>query len=272
MNTSPVAIRRWLIPLFSGVFVFGLGDCLQTAAGADGSGNRTRTTDEDEQSDGPLYRFGPRKHRFGTGKYYMGREIAPVVGHAEIRWIERPQRSEQENLPLLIKSLKLKPGMVVADIGAGSGVISLLMAEEVKPDGRVLAVDIQKAMLDRLRRKLEKRGIENVVPHRGAEKSPRLEPNSVDLALMVDVYHELQFPHEMMLAISKAVKPGGRVVLVEYRKEDPEVPIKPVHKMTEAQVKKELSRPEFGLKWKKTVDKLPWQHVVVFERVPENER
>ncbi len=206
----------------------------------------------------------------GIGKFYMGREIAHVMGFGPggqgAEWLERTEREREEKLSLLVRSLDLKPGMVVADIGAGSGVISLLMAERILPDGKVLAVDVQQEMLDRLRERTKKLKITNVEPIKGTQKTTALKPESVDLAIMVDVYHELEFPYEMMLDISKSLKPGGRVAFVEYRKEDADVPIKLVHKMTEAQVKKEISQPEFGLKWTKTIGVLPWQHIVLFEK------
>ena len=206
----------------------------------------------------------------GIGKFYMEREIAHVMGFGPggqgAEWLERAVREKEEKLTLLIKSLDLKPGMVVADIGAGSGVISVLMAEKILPEGKVLAVDVQQEMLDRLRDNIKKLKITNVEPVKGTQKTTALKPESVDLAIMVDVYHELEFPYEMMLDISKSLKPGGRVAFVEYRKEDPDVPIKLVHKMTEAQVKKEVSQPEFGLKWTKTIGVLPWQHIVLFEK------
>lgn len=212
----------------------------------------------------------------GIGKFYMGREIARVMGFGfrgrGAAWLERPTREKEEKLSLLVKALDLKPGMVVADIGAGSGVISVLMAEQVTPGGVVLAVDVQQEMLDRLAKNLERHRIENVKTIKGTPKSPQLKPGTVDLAVMVDVYHEFEFPYEMMLEIAGALKPGGRVAFVEYRKEDPTVPIKLVHKMTEAQVKKEINQPEFGLKWNKTIGILPQQHIVVFERVAPDGR
>jgi ubiquinone/menaquinone biosynthesis C-methylase UbiE len=202
----------------------------------------------------------------GIGKFYMGREIAYVMGHQAILWLERPEREREERLTLLIECLSLKPGMVVADIGAGSGVISAMIADRVGVEGTVLAVDIQQEMLDAIAAKCKERGITNIEPVLGTNKSPGLKPESVDLVVMVDVYHEFDFPYEMLLEISKSLKPGGRIAFVEYRKEDPEVPIKEVHKMSEAQVKKEASLPEFGLKFKETIRKLPRQHVIVFER------
>lgn len=207
----------------------------------------------------------------GIGKFYMGREIAHVMGFPAATWLERSEREEEERTTLMVKSLKLKPGMTVADIGAGSGRISLMMAEHVGDEGQVLAVDIQQEMLDLIRKKVKQRKIKNVELVKGTEKSPRLHESTVDLALMVDVYHEFEFPYEMMLELSQAMKPGGRIVFVEFRLEDPDVPIKRVHKMTEAQVKKEMSPPEFGLKWKETIGVLPWQHIIVFEKRAESE-
>lgn len=202
----------------------------------------------------------------GTGKFYLGREIAQVMSFHGAPWLERPEREEEERLSELVHQLKLQPGQVIADIGAGSGVITMKMAEKVGDTGKVFAVDIQQEMLDLLGDKLQNRKIQNIELVLSTEKSPRLEPESIDLALMVDVYHELEYPFEMMLELSRALKPGGRIALVEYRREDPEVPIKLVHKMTEAQVKKEIGQPEFGLKWKETVGTLPRQHLVIFQR------
>jgi tRNA A58 N-methylase Trm61 len=215
----------------------------------------------------PHYTYNKIHDPNGIGKFYQGREIARVMSFHGAPWLERPEREEEERLSLLVKSLKLKPGMAVADMGAGSGVITLLMAEHVGDDGKVFAIDIQQEMLDLLGKKLKAREITNVALVKGTVRSPRLPPASVDLVLMVDVYHEFEFPYEMTLEIAKILKPGGRAVLVEYRKEDPDVPIKLVHKMTEAQVKKELEQEAFGLKWKETIGVLPRQHIIVFERV-----
>lgn len=202
----------------------------------------------------------------GIGKFYMDREIAHVMGFAGMPWLERDEREEEEATSKLIESLQLKPGMVIADIGAGSGVISVLMAEKVAPTGEVLAVDVQQKMLDALKAKCTRLGIKNIKPVLGKTKSPQLPAEKVDLAIMVDVYHEFDFPYEMVQGISEAMKPGGRVVFVEYRKEDASVPIKRVHKMSEAQVKREIGLPEHQLKWTKTIDVLPWQHIIVFEK------
>lgn len=217
----------------------------------------------------PRYEFRADHDPNGIGKFYMGREIAHVMGFAAAPWLERPEREREERTNQMIKSLKLKPGMTIADIGAGSGVITLKMAQQVRPDGKVYAVDIQQEMLDLLGDKLNRLNVDNVQLVLATKTSPRLPEQSLDLAIMVDVYHELEFPYETMLALSKCMKPGGRVVLVEFRLEDPRVPIKLVHKMSVAQAKKELGLPELGLKWKETIGVLPWQHVIVFERLAD---
>jgi len=201
----------------------------------------------------------------GIGKFYMNREIARVMGHQGIVWLERPEREEEERLTLLMEALKLQPGMQVADIGAGSGVISVMIANRIG-DGKVFAVDIQQEMLDALEEKCRLLMVKNVEPVLGTTQSPRLAAASLDLAVMVDVYHEFDFPYEMLKEISSCLKPGGRIAFVEYRKEDPTVPIKAVHKMSEAQVRKEAELPEFGLTWTETVSTLPRQHVVIFTR------
>ena len=217
------------------------------------------------------YTHREQHDRHGIGKFYLGREIAGVMGYGPggqgAAWLERSAREREERLSLLVKSLRLKPGMVVADVGAGSGVISLLMAEQLLPNGKVLAVDVQREMLDRLQQRSKKLGVQNVEPVLGTSTSPMLPAISIDLALFVDVYHEFEYPYEMMSAISKALKPGGRAVFVEYRKEDPTVPIKLVHKMSVAQVRKEISQQEFLLEWKETIGVLPRQHIIVFERI-----
>ena len=230
------------------------------------AGSARGRDDESSRKAGRRYRFKVDHDPDGIGKLYMGREIAKVMSFHGAPWLERATREREENLTAMIKALDLQPGMVVADIGAGTGVISVMMADKVAPGGKVLAVDIQEEMLRLLEEKLKRLEIDNVEPVLGTIKSPELPEASVDLAIMVDVYHEFSHPYEMMLALSKGMKPGGRIAFVEYRKEDPQVPIKPLHKMTEAQVKKEIEQPEFGLKWKETIDVLPRQHIVVFEK------
>jgi ubiquinone/menaquinone biosynthesis C-methylase UbiE len=200
----------------------------------------------------------------GIGVFYMGREIAQVMGHEGADWLDRPEREKEEAPSLLVKALGLKPGMAVADIGAGSGYLSFLMAKQVAPKGQVFAEDIQPEMLDIVRAKAKKLGIKNVVPWLGTTTDPKLPPASMDLMIMVDVYHEFDQPYEMVNSMVKALKKGGRIVFVEYRKEDPMVPIKEVHKMSVAQVRKEMS--VFPLVWKETMGILPRQHIIVFSK------
>ncbi|ADG69996.1 Methyltransferase type 11 [Planctopirus limnophila DSM 3776] len=235
---------------------------LFAAAGSPGMANEPPVALEPA----PRYTFREDHDPNGTGKFYMGREIALVMSFHGAPWLERPEREEEERLSKLVQLLDLKPNQVAADIGAGSGVITMMMADQVGPKGKVLAVDIQQEMLDLLADKLNRRNLLNVDLVLGTEKSPKIAPGTLDLALMVDVYHELEFPYEMMKEMAASLKPGGRLVFVEYRREDPEVPIKLIHKMSEAQVRKEAEQPEFGLKWKATHKDLPRQHVIVFEK------
>jgi ubiquinone/menaquinone biosynthesis C-methylase UbiE len=198
----------------------------------------------------------------GLGKFYMGREIAQVMGHQAADWLERPEREAEEQPAWLLARLPVAPGQTVADIGAGTGFLTRRLAKKVGPAGKVFAVDVQPEMLDLLRTNLAAAGITNVVPVLGSTRDPRLPEASVDLVLMVDVYHEFDFPFEMMTGICRALKPGGRVVFVEYRLEDAAVPIKLVHKMTVDQVKKEMS--VMPLVWQATMEFLPWQHIIIF--------
>jgi precorrin-6B methylase 2 len=200
----------------------------------------------------------------GIGKVYMGREIAKVMGFYGASWLERPERAKEERPERVLAELDLKPGMIVADIGAGSGYYSSRIAERIGKNGLVYAVDVQPEMIDILRLQMKQRHVTNVEPVLGTETDPKLPPAKLDLAIMVDVYHELEYPYEMLAAIVKALKPGGRVVFVEFRANDPAVPIKALHTMSEAQVRKEAA--ELPLEWIETVSSLPWQHVVVFRK------
>jgi len=200
----------------------------------------------------------------GIGKRYMGREIAAVMGWQGAAWLERDEREREERTDLLVRTLDLKPGMVVADIGAGTGYISRRIAPAVAPDGKVLAVDVQPEMIGMLKALAQQERLTNIQPLLGAENDVKLTPDSVDLAIMVDVYHELAFPYEVLASIVRALKPGGRVVFVEYREEDPRVPIKALHKMSEAQVRREAEVQP--LVWERTVNTLPWQHMVIFRK------
>ncbi len=199
----------------------------------------------------------------GIGKFYMGREIAKVMGHTEALWLERPSREAEEQPNQLVNALALKPTDVVADIGAGTGYFSFRMAQKL-PLGKVLAVDIQPQMLDMIEFLKKENHVSNIETILGTITEPNLPLNSTDLALMVDAYHEFSHPYEMMQGIVKALKKGGRVVLVEYRRENPFIPIKALHKMTQQQARKEMQA--VGLRWLETKSFLPTQHVMVFER------
>ncbi|CAN5745646.1 class I SAM-dependent methyltransferase [soil metagenome] len=200
----------------------------------------------------------------GIGKRYMGREIAGVMGWQGAAWLERQERAKEERTDLLIELLKLQPGMVVADIGAGTGYLSRRMARAVAPLGKVLAVDVQPEMVRMLQDAVKKTGLTQIRPSLGAEDDVKLPASSVDVAIMVDVYHELAFPYEVLVSIMRALKPGGQLVFVEYRAEDAGVPIKALHKMSEAQIRREAAAA--GLVWDRTVETLPWQHFVVFRK------
>jgi SAM-dependent methyltransferase len=210
----------------------------------------------------PLYREG-RGSPDGIGKFYQGREIAAVMGFEGAPWLERPSRASEERTDLLVEELHLLPGMTVADIGAGSGYLSRRMAPIVGP-ARVFAVDVQPQMVALLTELSHKPEFRNLVPIQGDSDDVKLPSASIDLAVLVDVYHELAYPYEVMRSLIRALKPGGRVVLVEYRGEDPAVPIKPVHKMSEAQIRREMS--VLPLTWERTAERLPMQHVVVFRK------
>ena len=200
----------------------------------------------------------------GIGKRYMGRDIAGVMGWQGAAWLEREEREREERTDLLVAALQLKPGMVVADIGAGTGYLARRMAPAVTPGGKVIAVDVQPEMVALLQGTVRQSGLTQIQPLLGAEDDVRLPASAVDLAIMVDVYHELAFPYEVMGSIVRALKPGGLLVFVEYRAEDPQVPIKALHKMSEAQIKREAAVHE--LVWDRTVGTLPWQHLVVFHK------
>ena len=198
----------------------------------------------------------------GIGKVYMGREIARVMSHEGADWLERPDREQEEAPAKAIGMMELKPTDVVADIGAGTGYFSFRIAKLV-PQGKVLAEDIDPQMIDDLKKTIRDQHIANVEPVLGTTTDPKL-PAGVDVVLMVDAYHEFDHPREMMEAIVCALKPGGRVIDLEYRAEDPQVLIKPHHKMSEAQVKLEMAA--VGLVHVKTLDNLPQQHFLVFQK------
>jgi len=199
----------------------------------------------------------------GIGLRFHGREISKVMGHPAIGWLERGNREDEESPAQAVEAMDFAPDEIVADIGAGSGYYSFLIAPRV-PKGKVVAVDIQQEMLDFLKNRSAERKISNVEPHLGAIDSLNLPPSSLDAALMVDAYHEFSKPAEMLASIFQSLKPGGRVFLLEFRGEDPAVPIKPLHKMTVAQARKEFEAAGFHFVSNKTF--LPWQHFLLFER------
>nr|MDZ8164149.1 class I SAM-dependent methyltransferase [Nostoc sp. CmiSLP01] len=199
----------------------------------------------------------------GIGKYYMGREIAKVMGYTGAGWLERGNREQQEQPSKIVSVLNLKPDDVVADIGAGTGYLSFRIAP-LLTTGKVLAVDVQPEMLEIIELFKQEKNITNIEPVLATLTDPNLPTESIDLALMVDAYHELEYPQEVMQKTVKALKPGGRVVLVEYRGENPFIMIKGLHKMTQKQVRKEMQA--VGLVWRETKNLLPQQHLMIFEK------
>ena len=193
-----------------------------------------------------------------------GRVIAPVMGVGGAEWLERPERESEEAPSKAIQALQVRPGQVVADIGAGSGYYTVRLAREVGATGKVYGTDIQPGMLALLARNVARAQIDNVVPVLGTPEDPRLPPDALDLALMVDVYHELAAPQAFIRRLRVSLKRTGRLVLLEFRKEDPRVPIRPEHKMSVAEVRQELE-PE-GFRLSAVLDDLPWQHILVLTR------
>ncbi|MBK1831254.1 class I SAM-dependent methyltransferase [Verrucomicrobiaceae bacterium R5-34] len=199
----------------------------------------------------------------GTGKIYMGREISQVMGHEGIDWLERSTREQEENPKRAVQGLTLKPDAVVADIGAGSGYYTFRIAPLV-PEGKVIGVDVQPEMVAYLYQKSQQLAVTNVEAHLGNVDNIRLPEASLDAAILVDAYHEFSHPNEVMQSVYHAMKPGGRLYLLEYRAEDDSVPIKPQHKMSQAQAIKEMEA--VGFRHLRTEDFLPWQHFIVFEK------
>lgn len=197
----------------------------------------------------------------GIGKWYLGREIAYVMGFQGIDWLEGPEREKEENTSKLINNMDIQPNDVIADIGAGSGYHVFKMAPKATK-GNIYAIDIQEEMLFAIQYRAESLNIENVIVSKGSETNVNLPENSIDKVLLVDVYHEFNYPKEMIASIKKALKPNGKIYLIEYRGEDPTVPIKKVHKMTEAQAVKEMKVA--GFKLIENITNLPWQHCMVF--------
>jgi FkbM family methyltransferase len=199
----------------------------------------------------------------GINKWYMGRQIAQVMSHYGIDWLERDEREMEENTAQLIKNLDIKSGMVIADVGAGSGYHSALLSKMVG-NGKIFAVDVEPEMIAYLKARIKQENLSRIVPVLSTEKNASLPENTIDLILLVDVYHEFSYPYEMALSMRSALKPGGKIVLVEFRAEDSTVPIKTIHKMSEVQAIKELKAAGFILE--KNSTNLPWQHCMVFTK------
>lgn len=203
--------------------------------------------------------------RDGIGVFFMDREIAQVMGHLAADWLERPEREQEEQTDVMVDALKFRPGEIVADIGCGSGYVSRKIAKKITPGGFVYGVDIQEEMLDLLAKRMAMFRIDNVKPIMGTTTDPKVPAGSCDTMIMVDVYHEFDRPFEMVRSMIAGLKKGGRLVFVEFRKEDRELAIKEVHKMSEAQVKKEMAiHPE--LEHVETIGILPRQHVIIFRK------
>ena len=199
----------------------------------------------------------------GIGKFYMGREISKVMGHLGAGWLERPERIQQERTDLLIENLSLRPTDKVVDLGAGSGYFTFRIAPLVSK-GKIYAVDISPQMLSIIRAKMKKNAAKNIEPVLSTVTDLKLEENLADCVLIVDAYHEFSHPLEMGQSIYRTLKPGGKLVLIEYRLEDPGIPIKKLHKMSQKQAIKEISAT--GLEWVQTSEVLPQQHFMVFRK------
>jgi len=216
-----------------------------------------------------LFSLGQDRYKIKSGdfngidKWYMGRQIAQVMSHYGIDWLERDERDKEENTALLLKNLSLKPGMVIADIGAGSGYHSALLSKMVG-NGKVFAIDVEPEMIAFLNERIKQEKLSHIVPVLSTEQKLSLPENTVDMMLLVDVYHEFSHPYEMALSMRAALKPGGKLVLVEFRSEDTKVPIKTIHKMSLVQAIKEFKAA--GFTFDKNIDNLPWQHCMVFTK------
>ena len=200
---------------------------------------------------------------------YYGRRIAPTMSYFGAPWLIRASREKEERCTEMLENLGVRAGMTVCDMGCGNGFYSLKLAKLVGKDGKVLAVDIQPEMLELLKKRAAAEGLQNIKPVQGTIADPKLPEGAVDLILLVDVYHEFSHPEQMLRAMRRSLKPKGQIVLVEFRLEDPDVPIKLLHKMSKEQILKEL--PPNGYKLVKQYDKLPWQHMMFFGKAAESD-
>lgn len=206
----------------------------------------------------------PGKVRREPPGYYMGRRVADVMSYLGADWLVRESREQEEHPEQMLDALKIPKGATVADVGAGVGYTSLRIARRVGPDGTVYATDLQPEMIKMLVANAREAGADNIKPILCTATDPKLPAGKVDLILMVDVYHECSDPVDTLKGLRRALKPGGRLVLVEFRGEDPDVPIKPEHKMTLKQVRREIE-PK-GFTFKESLEFLPWQHIIIFEK------
>jgi len=234
--------------------------CSQDAAPDKGQ----ESTRESAQETGDGFYQYTQSNYDGIGKIYMGREISHVMGHLGAGWLERPGRVNEERTDLLLENLPLNEGDRVADIGAGTGYFSLPMAKIVGDTGRVYAVDIQPEMLDIIASRSAEMGVENITRVLAVADDPKLPKNTINLVLLVDAYHEFEWPREVMNGVYESLVSGGKVVLIEYRAEDRAVPIKRLHKMSVEQARKEMEA--LGLIFKDNLDLLPQQHFMIFEK------
>ena len=254
LEDAPHGLTRW-IALALSLTVLALPACTEA------------TYNQEAQDSAEVYAEGPSQQAGGTGKFYLGREIAELTGgERDTAWLERPTRETSELPGRLVRALELDSSDVVADIGAGTGYFTFRLSQAV-PQGKVFAVDVQPEMLAIIRERMTQEGAGNVEPVLGTEKTPSLPDTSVDVALIVDAYHEFTYPREMVAHIAQALRPGGRLVLVTYRGEDPTLPVGPLRKITQAQARKEMEA--VGLRWRETKPILPQQHFMVFEKPAE---
>lgn len=201
--------------------------------------------------------------------FYLGREIAQTMHYSGAPWLVRESRQREEDCRMLLQALELEKGQAVCDLGCGNGFYTLELARRVGPKGQVYAVDIQREMLQLLMQRSVEIGFRNITPVLGSPTDPNLPEGEIDLVLCVDVYHEFSHPAEMLAAIRKSLSDDGLLVLAEFRAEDPAVPIKPLHKMTKAQAKKELEACGFQIA--REFDRLPWQHLLFFKKADDAE-
>jgi len=218
-------------------------------------------------ADRPAAKSKARRDRPG---FFMGRRIADVMSWQGAEWLFRETRIEEEQPEAMLDALEIAPGSTVADVGTGAGYHSIRLARRVGDGGQVLATDVQPEMLEMLRENAKAAGVANIKPLLATQRDAKLPAGKVDLILLVDVYHEVSYPEILLAGLHKALRPGGRLVLVEFRGEDPEVPIKPEHKMTLKQVRRELE-PQ-GFRFQQSLEFLPWQHIIIFEKPKTDEK